>query len=177
MAREGAIDARAAPPALYRAFQAARPFFVVALHSGLDRGELIVLKKTSVDLDAGLIRVRRQKTGVTATIPITPECREALIEAMDRSRIPNVFVTGDGRAFSVSTVTRYFERTKLLAELRRPFRFKDLRHSYGSNLVEKGVPVNVVKECMGHADVSTTMRYARVSEESIKRQVFAALAR
>jgi integrase len=161
---------------LYRLFKAAKPFYVVALETGLDRGELIALKKTSVDLDAGLIRVKRLKTGVTATVPISDPCRAALVEAIARSIGLGVFTTPAGKPYCVATVVRYFARAKRLAEIKRPFRFKDLRHSYGCNLVERGVPINIVKECMGHSDISTTMRYARVTESAIKEQVLAALA-
>lgn len=39
------------------------------------------------------------------------------------------------------------------------FRFHDLRHTVGTRLAEQLVPVNVIKELLGHSDVHTTMRY------------------
>ncbi|MBQ3311975.1 site-specific integrase [bacterium] len=42
------------------------------------------------------------------------------------------------------------------------FRFHDLRHTVATRMVEKGVPLPVVQEIMGHAKISTTMRYAHV---------------
>lgn len=44
-------------------------------------------------------------------------------------------------------------------------RIHDLRHSAASMLLADGVPVKVVSETLGHADVSTTLRiYAHVLE-------------
>lgn len=44
----------------------------------------------------------------------------------------------------------------------KKFRFHDLRHTVATRLVEKGVPLPVVQEILGHAKISTTMRYTHV---------------
>jgi site-specific recombinase XerD len=46
-------------------------------------------------------------------------------------------------------------------------RFHDLRHTVGSDLVKAGVPIPVVKEILGHREISTTMRYAHVQQEQL----------
>jgi hypothetical protein len=55
-----------------------RPFFVGALHTGLDRDDLRLLKRSSVRFQEGVIRVPRHKTDEEALIPISAGCREAL---------------------------------------------------------------------------------------------------
>ena len=44
------------------------------------------------------------------------------------------------------------------------FRFHDLRHTVGTRLAEQLVPVNVIKELLGHSDVHTTMRYVHCTQ-------------
>ncbi len=44
------------------------------------------------------------------------------------------------------------------------FRFHDLRHTVGTRLAEQLVPVNVIKELLGHSDVHTTMRYVHSTQ-------------
>ncbi|MFE7742606.1 tyrosine-type recombinase/integrase [Nocardia sp. NPDC057455] len=42
----------------------------------------------------------------------------------------------------------------------RRVRLHDLRHTYASRLLERGIPIEDVSRLLGHASVTTTMRYA-----------------
>jgi integrase len=46
-----------------------------------------------------------------------------------------------------------------------------LRHTFASHLVMAGVPLMDVQELMGHQDFDTTLRYAHLSPDHVKRQV------
>ena len=47
----------------------------------------------------------------------------------------------------------------------------DLRHTYASHLAMNGTPIPVIKELLGHADISTTMIYSHLSPEMHKAAV------
>jgi len=47
----------------------------------------------------------------------------------------------------------------------------DLRHTYGSHLAMRGVPLKVIQELMGHATIEMTMRYAHLAPETRERAV------
>jgi integrase len=53
---------------------------------------------------------------------------------------------------------------------RQGYRFHDLRHTIGTELVRAGRP-ELAKEMLGHADLATTMRYAKQNPEDVGRQI------
>ena len=46
-----------------------------------------------------------------------------------------------------------------------------LRHTFASQLAIAGVPLRYVQELMGHQSFQTTLQYAHLSEEHVKKQV------
>ena len=46
-----------------------------------------------------------------------------------------------------------------------------LRHTFASHLVMAGVQLREVQELMGHASFETTVRYAHLSKDHVKKQV------
>ena len=53
----------------------------------------------------------------------------------------------------------------------RQCRFHDMRHTFATGLVLAGADLVTVKELMGHADLSMTIRYAHPTPESKRRVV------
>jgi len=55
----------------------------------------------------------------------------------------------------------------------REVRFHDLRHTYGTAMAAAGAPTRSLMEWMGHADLSTTLRYADYSPGQAQGAAFA----
>jgi integrase len=91
----------------FQRFRQAKPFFVVALETGLRKGDLLSLAWASVDLKNGWIRLTMQKTKVEATVPLSAACRAALLECRARNvGAEHVFLNDDGDPLSEVTVRR-----------------------------------------------------------------------
>jgi integrase len=71
-----------------------------------------------------------------------------------------------GRVFPewhLDTVSKRFHETVKGLGIRA--RLHDLRHSAATYLLKSGVPIQVVKEILGHAHLSTTMIYSHILDE------------
>jgi integrase len=65
----------------------------------------------------------------------------------------------------------WFEKAVKKAELRPAFRYHDCRHTFCSRLVSSGVPLLEVQQLAGHKLYSTTLRYAHLSPDHLKRAI------
>jgi integrase len=153
----------------FERFRASKPLFVVALETGLRRGDLLALRWKSIDLKSGWIRVVMNKTRCEAVIPISKACKAALAVARKRAPFsPVVFVAEDEKSpFPVETLVRHFALAKKLAGIERRFRFHDCRHTFASRLASRGVSLQVIQKALGHTSARMSERYARPDEHAL----------
>lgn len=110
--------------------------------------------------------LKSAKNGQTRRIPLNAEALATLEtwRKLAKDGKPRVFPgVGGGR---LKRVDRAWRRLKKGAELQN-FRFHDLRHHFASRLVQSGVPLNTVRELLGHADTMMVLRYAHLSPDHL----------
>jgi site-specific recombinase XerD len=84
-------------------------------------------------------------------------------------RGPYVFCQPDGQPLTASMTEHRLSRAVSRAGISREqgrITWHDLRHTYGSHLAMRGVPLKVIQELMGHATIEMTMRYAHLAPEA-----------
>jgi site-specific recombinase XerD len=121
------------------------------------------------------------KGGRARTIPLNPEARQAVLEILQFNYqrgfsvapAAPLFPNREHRAMSTRAVRRMLENHCERADLDQAVRPHDLRHSFGSRLVERDVPTRTVQVLMGHVRVSSTQRYLHANAD----QLAAAVAR
>jgi integrase len=143
-----------------------KPVVLVALYTGFRKTALRRLTWGDVDFDRGVVRCKPEddKAKDGYEVPMSNTLRP-LLERLRGDRLdPSspVFLSRRRRAFRY--VNGSFTRAVKKAGI-PDFRFHDLRHTFASRLVMAGVHLIVVKELMGHHDISMTMRYAHLSSE------------
>jgi len=141
---------------------------VVALHTGLRRGELLGLEWSRVDMVRKVLYLspEHQKGRKHSTVPLNAHAREALRhrEGYRNSVCPEsrwVFTKTGER---VMDVKKSFATACRKAQL-TDFHFHDLRHTCAAWLVQAKVPLRTVAEVLRHASIQTTMRYAHLAPE------------
>jgi integrase len=135
------------------------PMALVAVNTGLRRGELTQLTWADIDLHAKRLTVRAgyAKSGKARHVPLNSEAT-AVLKKYRKDHF------GTGQLFAVASVTKSW-RTLMADAKIEDFRFHDLRHTFASRLVMAGVDLNTVRELMGHGDIKMTLRYAHLAPE------------
>lgn len=139
------------------------PMVLLALNTGLRRGEVFGLDWRSVNLPAKLLTVEagNAKSGKTRHLPLNDEALDVLKRWKEQHG-------GAGRVFPSASGARFDNINKAwngivdAAQL-SDFHFHDLRHDFASKLVMAGVDLNTVRELLGHADIKMTLRYAHLA--------------
>ncbi|RDH84504.1 MAG: hypothetical protein DIZ80_03220 [endosymbiont of Galathealinum brachiosum] len=141
------------------------PMTLLTINTGLRRGEMFDLKWTDINLDTKTLTIhgKTAKSGQTRHIPLNHEVIKTLtqwkIHASDNELI---FPNKKGNRFH--TIKRSWASIIKSAGI-TGFRWHDLRHDFASKLVMAGVPLNTVRELLGHTDLKTTLRYAHLAPD------------
>jgi integrase len=141
------------------------PIVLLALNTGMRRGEIFNLRWPAVDFEKALLEVEGPgaKSGRTRHIPLNTEAVETLRRWRGQSKSLGLVFPGPGGSRMTNINTSWASlvtRAKL-----DDFRFHDCRHHFASRLVMADVPLNTVRELLGHSEISMTLRYAHLASE------------
>lgn len=118
-----------------------RPIVVTALNTGMRKSEILNLKWKEVDLDNRKITVANAKNNEKRVIPINQTLYKELLTLERGPEIEYVFLGKNG--LHVGDIKKTFlgaiKRAKII-----DFRFHDLRHTFGSQMVMRGVDIRTV---------------------------------
>jgi excisionase family DNA binding protein len=129
----------------------ARLFIVVALHTGLRFGEIKGLKWKDVSFEKAQLKIENTKSKKARFVPIN----SMLLELLKNLK------TEDGDSpdvFRVKDVHKAFENACSRAGI-EGLTFHDLRRTFGTRLIEKGVDIVTISKLYGHSSVLVTQRY------------------
>lgn len=142
---------------------------LTAYRHGLRVSELINLKWSQVDLEAGLLHVTRKKRGIPSTQPLQDLCIRALRKLKtDYAKSLYVFISDNGKPISRWTVGKIVAQAGQLAELGMPIHPHMLRHSTGFKLANDGQDTRSIQLYLGHRNIQHTVRYTELAPERFK---------
>lgn len=126
-------------------YRVERRVILLAMLTGMRRGELLGLEPSNVHNGRIVLRPNQTKSGKPRVIPLTEEALP-LVEGLPFD------TTGD-------RVRGAFEKAR--EKISRPeIRFHDLRHCYASLLASKGEALTSIRDLLGHSSLVVTSRYA-----------------
>jgi len=143
-----------------------RNLVIFARHTGLRRGEIFYLEWSDIDWEQKCITIRDRKNNTSMIIPMSQVVFKILATIRKTTTSTYVFPGNDEQR-------RTTMRTGFKAACRRAgitdLRFHDLRHTFGSDLINSGADLQTVKLLMGHKNIASTVRYVHPTEERLRK--------
>lgn len=138
---------------------------LLAYRHGLRVGELVDLRWSQVDLDAGVLHVTRLKGGTPSTHPLTGlELR--VLRRLKRgkpSHLVYLFVSERGGPLTDTAVRKIVARAGEAAGLELAVHPHMLRHACGYKLANDGVDTRAIQAYLGHRSLQHTVRYTELA--------------
>jgi integrase len=136
------------------------PLVILALNTGMRRGELLSLEWSQVDLANREIRIASAKSNSgERLIPMNATAYASLTGLAEKRASQLVFPSNRREGQRILDLKKGFKKAILLAGIAK-IRFHDLRHTFATRLVRSGADLITVQQLLGHAKIAMTARYA-----------------
>jgi len=140
------------------------PIITIALATGMRKGEILALRWDDCDRHRKTVLIRDGKTG-HRTIPL-PDTVDSVLTSLPRvENNPHLFPSYRGG--HMRRIDDGWRAIRDLAGL-PGLRIHDLRHTFGSSLADRGVPIHLIQKLMGHRCIETTMRYIHAVDTHLR---------
>lgn len=140
-----------------------------AIHTGLRQSELLHLQWSMIDMNRRTLTLSEQKNGAIDTLPLNQTAMEVLGERAKAhpAQTGYVFATPKGTPRGPRNVLRAFYQACRAAGIAH-CRFHDLRHTFATRLVQRGVDLYTVQKLGRWKTLSMVQRYAHHNPDSLR---------
>lgn len=167
----------------------------LALNSGLRLGEVLGLSQGDIDLEAGVLHVRKNLQRVPLEkrkgtilervspktkksrrdIPLNNKVKAILASYIQMLKIDDkapLFINKKGKVIDPRTLQQHFNRIKKKYHLDQSLTFHSLRHTFATRAMEKGMEPRALSEILGHSTVTFTLQsYGNCVDEHKRQQM------
>ena len=142
----------------------ARDIIICLIDLGCRINELLNLEKRFVDFDNNQINFNDRKNDQAVAVPMTDRVRLIIKKYYDNCKdFDKLFSLNYSRMYGFWQAAR-----ESLGYADKKFYTLHLcRHTCASRLVQRGVPILLVKDWLGHEDIENTMIYAHLAPKAL----------
>ena len=157
-----------------------KAMILLLLRTGMRIGELLKTEMDDINLEQQLIRIyESEKTATGRVVFFSNDAAQALYHWLmkrDHRKKP-LFHGHRDKAISYESARNTFRKYVDKAGLsNKGITLHCLRHTYATNLLNAGIPIEVLRDLLGHQSLEHTRRYARLTDKTRKEQYFRAMA-
>ena len=147
-----------------------RTIFITIYAAGLRISEVVRLTAGDLNSKRLVIHVRQAKGHKDRYVMLSEQLLNILRNYWKRKRpAGNLLFPGPkpDRPITVRSVQRAFRDAAEQAGLDADVSPHTLRHSFATHLLEQGIDIRVIQQLLGHSNINSTARYARVAINTI----------
>lgn len=143
--------------------------------SGLRVSEVSNLTSEDINLEAQTLVVREGKGNKDRVVPLTPISCKVISQYINRRftekpewrKEKHIFLNHIGTPLTVRSIARLIDKYSRRLAMMMNISPHQFRHSFATHLLNNGADIRAVQEMLGHASLSTTQIYTRISKEKL----------
>jgi site-specific recombinase XerD len=158
-----------------------RALFLLMLRSGLRVSEVAQLKVRDLDWSQQALLIEQGKGRKDRRVYLAADAVASLHACLQQrpSDVPGDVVFWNqkrpSRPLSVKAIQKKIQRYAKAAGITASCH--SLRHTFASNLLEQGAEIVSIRELLGHASISSSERYAKLSNQHVKQEYLRTMKR
>lgn len=143
--------------------------------SGMRISELVSLDLDDIDTEIGSVRCmgkgskeRFVPVGSFAIKAVARYIEKGRTKLAKKARPSAVFLNARGKRLTRQGCWKIFKQYAATANIKKKVSPHSLRHSFATHMLEAGADLRAIQEMLGHAFVSTTQVYTKLTRQDLK---------
>jgi site-specific recombinase XerD len=145
-----------------------KDLFLFMSYTGLSYGDLNALTKSDIQLSINgnkIIKISRKKTREYCMIPLMSKAEGIINKYNNHPKVLNSVLALP--VISNQKINQYLLEIQKELKITKKMTCHVARHSFATNALEMGVPIETVSKALGHSSIKTTQIYAKVTETKL----------
>jgi len=135
---------------------------------GLRVSEIVNLKKSDVNFNEGLIKIRLAKGNKDRFVKIPSSIKNELENYYNLLNEDILFPSNRKGKLTKKTIGKIVENAARKSNIKKRVYPHLLRHSFATHLLEQETDLRIIQKLLGHSSIKTTQIYTQISQASIK---------